>query len=635
MLTGPKTEAATFAVIFGLIWAAIAALMVWLLRLPVAGHVLSLTAPDILRAVALSWALVLVLPLAGSISKDPVRAAAACQMGFWSLLAALWLLGPVLPVAVDVIAASIILAGFWQLMRRGNLQLQPTLVIGLAASVMALLHIFTLLDMGYGQPLATEAALMGKQHRDTLFHASIAGFLSEYGVPSTGYDGVTPLSYHVLSHRLLAAFSDWIGASTLNAYTLFLPILGAPLLMTHLFWTYALIASGPRKTKTTASGFFELTTWVLFFSVLAFNSFWVSESYIVSLWALLGAIGIMGSGNRLGKTNWLFVAGALALLVSIATLAKISTGAVLACGVTTYVSAAGGYRLRAFVLGALSGLLTFYAVQLLAPVTSGYANQSFIAPFATLFLWPQTTVFHILLVLVLLAATQQYLHRNHSTPPILIAVWVIMLAGIGAALLVNFASGSALYFINPVLWAGLCLLSLMGLDLVRKGLGMSVRLSMYTLMLFWIFEGQTDNIRSGLNHYQTQLAEIRTLTAGRDQSELPEALPLGRVVLAANSSDGVFVPPAVEGFWQLSRPCWSALLVVPAITATPMLTGLPAPDSGCRASRFYGFSKYSRDVSTQRALDDQAICEIAATRDIQIVSIVQADLAVRRLSCTQ
>lgn len=632
---GPRSEAAALAVVFGLIWAAFAGLLIWLLRIPVMGHVLSLTAADILRALALVWALVLVLPLAGGLSRNPVRSAIASQVGFWVLLAALWILGPALPVAMDAVVVILVLVGFAQLIRCGTLRRRPLVAVGGAAALMAVLHVFTLLDMGYGQPLAVEAALMGQQNKDTLFHASITGFLSQYGVASAGFDGVSPLSYHILTHRLIAALTEWTSVVPLNAYALFLPILGAPLLITHLFWTYALISSGQRGNTTMSVALVEIMVLVLFCAEIGIKSFWVSETYIVSLWALLGALAIMGTGNRLSRANWALVGGTLAVLVLIASLAKISTGAVLACGVAVYVFAADGYRLRAFVAGAVLGLLPFLAVMVLAPVDSGHADQSFVVPFATLLRWPEKTVFHISLVIIFLTITLRHLRRPQSAAPTLFAIWTIMLAGIAASLLIYLEGASALYFANPALWAALCLLPLLGMGPVWESRRKFAGRTMVALALLVIINGQIGSLWSGLSHYRTQISETARQIAGRNNSVLAEALPLGQVVLAGLSSDGVFVPPNVTGFWQVAAPCWSALQVVPAIAATPMLMGLPASETGCMPDRFYGFGGYSLDVSTQRKLDDQDICEVAATRNMQVVSVVQADLSVRKLACPE
>lgn len=605
----------------------------WVLRLPVAGHVLSLTEVDILRAVMLVWALVLVLPLAAVLSRNPVKAAITAQVSFWGLLAVLWLLAPVLPVAIDGIVVGVMLIGAVQLKRSGTFRLRSSLIIGGAAVLMAVLHMFALLDMGYSQPLAVEAALMGQQHKDTLFHASISGALSHYGVASSGFDGMSPLNYHILAHRLIAALSDWTGVVPLNAYVLFLPIMGVPLLITHLFWTYALISTGQRGSATTSLALIEVIALVLFCAELGLKSFWVSETYIVSLWALMGAVAIIGTAHRQSAAHWALVGGVLAVLVLIASLAKISTGAVLACGVAVYIFAANGYRVWAFVAGSVLGLLPFFTVVVLAPVDSGHAAQSFIAPFATLLRWPEFTLFHILLVIVFLAITRRHFRLTHSIAPTLLAIWTIMLSGVAASLLVYLEGASALYFANPAVWAALCLLPLLGMAPIWEGRRKFVRRGMVVFGLLVIVGGQIVSSYNGVSHYRTRIAEIQTQSAASETTTLPEALPLGKVVLAGLSSDGVFVPPNVVRFWQISGLCWSTLQVVPAIAATPMLMGLPAPETGCISNQFYGFDGYAREVSTQRMLDDKGICEAAATRKMRVVSVVQTDLSVRRLSC--
>jgi hypothetical protein len=44
-------------------------------------------------------------------------------------------------------------------------------------------------------------------HQDTLFHAAITTMLKTYNVSSTGLNGLEPIDYHILVHRITAAFS--------------------------------------------------------------------------------------------------------------------------------------------------------------------------------------------------------------------------------------------------------------------------------------------------------------------------------------------------------------------------------------------------------------------------------------------
>ena len=179
-----------------------------------------------------------------------------------------------------------------------------------------------------------EAALLGQQHRDTLFHASIAAFLSKSGVPSSGYDGIVELSYHILSHHFVAALSDWTNVVPLNGYVLFLTIMGGPLLITQLFWTSAVIGSLPRRETTVSLSIIEILIIILFFGELAIKSFWLSESYIVSLWALLGALAIMGTSKPAKLFDLIIVIVSLAILVFIASGKNINR-----CGIGLWVAA--------------------------------------------------------------------------------------------------------------------------------------------------------------------------------------------------------------------------------------------------------------------------------------------------------
>lgn len=70
----------------------------------------------------------------------------------------------------------------------------------------------------------------GMVHRDTLFHASIAAMIKNYGVSSTGLHGLVEIPYHIFSHILVASISLLSGVGVFEAYSvvpwmLFVPIL--------------------------------------------------------------------------------------------------------------------------------------------------------------------------------------------------------------------------------------------------------------------------------------------------------------------------------------------------------------------------------------------------------------------------
>ena len=628
-------ETASLSVMFGIVWTIAAGLLVWCLRIPVMGHTLSLTAVDIIRAVILTTALILILPLAANFSKRTGHSVVVAQAGFWGLIFILWLLRMMASIAFDLIVLGVVVIGLLKLFDKATIRNWSALWISFAAILMSIFHIFLLMETGYSHPLAVEAALLGQQHRDTLFHASIAAFLSKSGVPSSGYDGIVELSYHILSHHFVSGLSDWTNVVPLNGYVLFLTIMGGPLLITQLFWTSAVIGSLPRRETTVSLSIIEILIIILFFGELAIKSFWLSESYIVSLWALLGALAIMGTSKPAKLFDLIIVIVSLAILVFIASLAKISTGAVLACGVAAYLFSLNGFRLQSLLVAALVGFIPFVIVMILAPVDSGHADETFIKPFATLMQYTGRTTMYIIFVAIFFSITFRYLGRDKNTLPVQLAIWTIMLASIACSMIIYLEGASALYFADPAIWAGLCLLSLFRMKPIWIGRNRILRNSLVGLALIVVAYSLGVSGWNGLSKYQNNLEQIEKFNTGKDPSNIVAALPLGKIVLSAFLTDGVFVPPSVKEFWKISPQCWSTIQVVPAISSTPLLMGLPSSESGCVTSRFYGFGEYSQITSAQQEMNDHDVCARAKERNMRVISVVQPDLSVRKLVCAQ
>jgi len=90
----------------------------------------------------------------------------------------------------------------------------------------------------YKTPLFIEQIISGASaHRDTLWHATIAGMIKTYGIPSSGIDGIIELNYHTFSHLIIAKFSTLLNINTLQFYTLIAPIIIFPLFFLSFLYT--------------------------------------------------------------------------------------------------------------------------------------------------------------------------------------------------------------------------------------------------------------------------------------------------------------------------------------------------------------------------------------------------------------
>lgn len=130
----------------------------------------------------------------------------------------------------------------------------------------------------------------GDVHQDTLFHASIAAMIKNYGTVSTGLHGLVETPYHALSHALMAGISVLSGQSVIETYGVATWLLFAPVLILAITYTCTAL-----HTEQTLSSLF---IWFLIALVLLFtprlfdkwavwDSYFVSESYLVSLGLLM------------------------------------------------------------------------------------------------------------------------------------------------------------------------------------------------------------------------------------------------------------------------------------------------------------------------------------------------------------
>lgn len=126
----------------------------------------------------------------------------------------------------------------------------------------------------------------GDVHQDTLFHASIAAMIKNYGVVSTGLHGLVEMPYHILSHVLMASVSLLSGQGVIEVYGVANWVMFAPIL---IFSITAFCAMLDRTRQLPLPLVWGLTAVLLvampflFGSWAVWDSFFASESYLVSL----------------------------------------------------------------------------------------------------------------------------------------------------------------------------------------------------------------------------------------------------------------------------------------------------------------------------------------------------------------
>jgi hypothetical protein len=127
----------------------------------------------------------------------------------------------------------------------------------------------------------------GAVHQDTLYHASIAAMIKNYGVVSTGLHGLVETPYHTFSHVLMACLSLLSGVSVIEVYGVANPVLLAPLLIFSVTACCAMLDRAQRLSLPFAWGAVVLLLAlvpVLFGRWMALQRpYFISESYVLAL----------------------------------------------------------------------------------------------------------------------------------------------------------------------------------------------------------------------------------------------------------------------------------------------------------------------------------------------------------------
>lgn len=626
-------QALGLAVILCGAWTVAAGLLLYALRLPMGSSDHSIGVLHIVRAAGLAFSLMLSLAFALQ------RRLPAWATGFLPLATAAVLakLGSSFSLLADIaLLTGTAVLTIWAL-RCLRVERRAAWVAAALGLVFGLAHAATLVRTGYDHPLAFELALVGVQHYDTLFHAAIAGFLDRYGIASIGLDGLVPLSYHVLSHRLIGAFSGWSGLAPISAYSLFVPVVGAPVLTFCLLATVSPAAQG---TSSPGSPIVAVGTLALLMAVLGFTGFWsawVSESYLVSLWLMLLGIIVMA---RAENPSGLPDAGTcimLALLVGLTSMSKISTGAILASGVSLWFVAGRPFTFLRLVAAGLIGCAPFLAIYIGSFSNSSFGSDGIFGIFSYYGLYPKIFLAHSIL-----SATVLYLtYRNlpalaQKERAFSLAILGMTLAALLCGILLKLPSGATTYFAEPGMWAALALLGWQGSLAAwlqkRAGVfGGAIVLGLVTLLV-----AVNGNIPKASSAYFRNVATLNEAARGGGTSGLLQHTLFGRIVAAADAApsvDGVAVDAGAEAFWSGHKFCWASSLVVQATTAKPLLRGMHPVENSCQLTKFYGWLDYNRAQSQATAMNEAELCSHARLTGMQTLLRVEASGSLSRLNC--
>jgi hypothetical protein len=653
-----------FAAIFGWTMSAVAAAMCAIVRMPLGSpHGFVFVKAWLLAAAIISCATVLTVwrveQRRGGYS--PVLLSTLAVI-FLPCLA--WLIGRATDVVAYPLLIGLVAIGVRQVVAARRLP-GSRFMLALACGCVAGAGYFVLVNSkGYATVLTPELALVGTQHLDTLFHASIANMLVKHGALSTGLDGLVPIKYHVLSHIWLGCLGLWLGVPTLDAYYIGAQIVAIPVLLFSLALATHLLRS-PRNGLTDSALVLLIPLLLLFIAEWwGWTHYLVSESYFLAIILFLIALPLLAeiAADEFRLRPSLQVA-ALVIVGILILVAKISVGVI-------FWGAAG------FLLWRQLGLTLLNLIKLAPPILLlVWLFASIISPDSDIYLqaispfsfsrefphgaWPNI----VANLLLLYAASRIWLSGSTRDRKCTETFAIIAIGSLLPALLLDIAGGSDYYFANVGTWACIVFLTAYGAAIFGEP-----RLRLLTpgavILAILVVALATDEKTSSLKKFAAQFEDLRTRvhtlngeSIGPDittRQRLFELLAPGnpaRVALAEEvkrtpgaqamqtlksmglSQDrhaAVFVPPDNSAFWSNYEDCRGDPFLVPATLGAPMLKGLNPPALKC--SRYpYALGYDARAVS--ETSPDQELCDQSVASGFATLFILVTPTTGRKIQC--
>jgi len=501
-----------------------------------------------------------------------------------------------------LIFISLIL-GALSLAKRGQIDWIKLIVAAITtvATIMACENIYTTFDM-------IERAHAGTVHKDTLFHVSISAMIKNYGVVSTGLSGLVETPYHVLSHYLFAAISLLSGQPVLEVYGVLPSVLFAPLIPLSIVWVVLKL----HKINNSPLDYWVATCLLLAFVPLLFtgwavrDSFWVSESYLVSL-------GIFLCGMPYLFKEYLTVSDRI-LVIFIAVLAAIAKAPVGLAYIFLW-----GLRVvvmpkpKSWILDFGMLLLGMAVVVLAVLPTIEHADQAsglsiwlfdFIGRYTWLgqmvihesvhdvlssgSLWlifvgilavGSFIVIHFILSWIVMAQLHAKLRQLAFKSPMFLYVGATILAGLFVAVFLKIPGGSAYYITNISLFFALpSCAAVLGYSIGKLSTARFKSFSSIMLLALVFIDIRVFLNKGLIDSHEAEIPPnplVTRLEAIRDNQSL----------------DHIWHSPKGSNEGNPIRLCTAQPFLFPAISERPWV-GLLRTDASCEY-KYYGYSKYN------------------------------------------
>ena len=545
-------------------------------------------------------------------------------------------LDPALAVAAIVAVAGVALAaGPWRPMPwKGAL-----LSIAFSAALAGYCFL-TINAMRYATVLSPEDALAGLLHRDTLYHSAIAAMFRQFGVPSTGLDGIPLTHYHTLSHIWLGSVADGVGLNAVFGYFLGNQVVLIPLMYFSVaVATRAMLGTQLNAAANLASAVLPIAV-LLLVGLVDWNSYLVSETHAVGLaLVLLGLAFLVSVADRLDRPIPMSTLAIGLLIGLLACASKVSAGGVFLVAFYYLLLRSRQLTRLQYALLALFGLLLLLLLQAFI-LPAAHLDQSKLNPFHFLWTYRATAIVNLVPILIATVISVRSWKKKENRP-LQEALLIMLAASTAPALLLQVDGGSAYYFINIATWIAAAIIAativrVAGARWARPLYALAIGAALLLMGVDLTQRNTLSRFTDLLARPQQVVSTIPGFEAGQSIVENLTGASLGRLVatIAEHRGDGAPIVMIEPELWeQLPYSCPTQPFFVPAYVGLPLLLGLQPQAARCQLEPHYSFPDYGPQSPPQSGLSDGEVCALAQARGFAEVLRVETLDDARLLDC--
>jgi len=426
---------------------------------------------------------------------------------------------------------------------------------------------------------------------DSVYHISIAAMIKGYGIISHGIHGLNALEYHFGSHYILASLSNLMHISAFEAYAFMYPFFFIPLFNVIIL----LLTEELKKSKNkygillriliylfclTSFGIFNYPSLINNYAV--WTSFYVSESYLISLLLLFCLISIIQSGQFDAKFHNVIII----LLVFLAILiTKVSTGLIGLMAIVLNIffsSEIQEYTKKIFISKVLVaiffGIVFLFFMRYTVNGTEGtyFSPLYFINTYvkSELNIWlkvPTFILIHFIFAWMAIFIALKYSRKYKLTPTwYWLTLLISVMIGIYFITFYYIQGGSNFYFSNISMFIALPILMIyFDAYIVRKK-------SIFYLIIFIILISgfyAPSAIKGSLQVYFRNIMNLR--------HESPISYYMSELAKLSNDKSHknslIYIPRSEVAFWNI-LDCRTMPFIIPSFSEIPAIYAWPQKD---------------------------------------------------------